>query len=44
MRSGWRVAVIAAMVLSTGCLVDASLGPLLEVEEEDGDQVLVWLR
>jgi hypothetical protein len=25
-------------------LKDAPLGPLVEVEEEDGDQVLVWLR
>ncbi len=25
-------------------LKDAPLGPLVEVDEEDGDQVLVWLR
>ena len=25
-------------------LKDAPLGPLVEVEEEDGDQVLVWLK
>ena len=25
-------------------LKDAPLGPLVEVDEEDGDQVLVWLQ
>jgi hypothetical protein len=25
-------------------LKDAPLGPLVEVDEEDGDQVLVWLK
>jgi hypothetical protein len=30
--------------LRLGDLEDAPLGPLVEVEEEDGDQVLVWLE
>jgi hypothetical protein len=30
--------------LRLGDLKDAPLGPLVEVDEEDGDQVLVWLK
>lgn len=36
MRRGSRVGVLAAAVLAAGCLV--------EVAEEDGDQLPVWLR
>jgi len=30
--------------LEVSDLAEAPLGPLVEVDEEDGDQVLVWLR
>ena len=30
--------------LKVSDLAEAPLGPLVEVDEEDGDQVLVWLR
>jgi hypothetical protein len=30
--------------LKVSDLEEAPLGPLVEVDEEDGDQVLVWLR
>ena len=36
MRRASLAGIPAAAVLAAGCLV--------EVEEEDGDQVLVWLR
>jgi len=36
MRRASRTGILAVAVFATGCL--------LEVEEESGDQVLVWLR
>ncbi len=38
MRSNMLLAVTAATLMSTECFVG------IEVEEEDGDQVLVWLK
>ena len=39
MRRASLAGILAAAVLATGCLVEID-----KVEEEGGDQVLVWLR
>jgi len=39
MRCASRAGILAAAVLAAGCLEE-----IVEVEEEGGDQVLVWRR
>ena len=44
MRHAGLLGLLAAAVLAAVEIEKAGRGVLVEVEEEEGDQVLVWLR